>query len=249
MKQPKEREPLFKVKQTASVAGKLDYEIVSDKKINLTKERAYEFLDMATFEGERQPSDKHVQELYEAWLDGQFIWPHVEIGLCKVGDKTYRVNGQHTCWMRTNLPENEECVVREVTYRVADEHDLRRLYCTFDNSKPRTYGHQFKTMVTGSNMLQGVGASMLGPLCSGLKLWIFPEGKHTHHKVTAVDMAAIAMEKHNELFNTVGIMLGKYRSDFTPMKRASVLAAMFATYDACPSKAPEFWEPVFNGCF
>ena len=54
------------VKQrSASFSPPLKYKIASDEEINLTKARAFQFLELKTFEGERPVRERHVQFLFD----------------------------------------------------------------------------------------------------------------------------------------------------------------------------------------
>lgn len=235
------------------MADKLQYTTEVDRKIDLSFSRACEFLEMDTFEGERQVNESHVQELWKAHCNGEFIWEHVEIGVCKVDsipEKLFRVNGQHTSWLRINLGEkySERCMVREVQYRVPDEHMLRRLYCTFDQNKARTQAHSFKALVTGSRMSVDVPASQLSKLSAGLKLFLNEEGSLGFQNSRAGDLAAIALDKYPSLFATVGIFRRPGNiATYIPGQRAAVVAAMFATFNASVEKSNEFWTPICTG--
>lgn len=245
--------PQIKVKGVPILTEKLQYETIYDRKLDLTFDRACKFLEMDTFEGERQVNENHVQTLFKAHCNGEFIWEHVEIGTCRVKsipDKVFRVNGQHTSWLRISLGEkySDPCMVREVLYEVKDERDLRRLYCTFDQNKPRTAGHSFRALITGSRMATDIAISQANKLAAGFRLWLYEYGSIPFRTATAGDLAAIAMDKHPALFSTVGIfMRPAVVSQYVPMKRAACIAALFATFDVNVEKAGDFWMPICSG--
>lgn len=233
------------VKPSSGIAEKLVCDIVTDRKINLTIEKAYQFLELDTFQGERQVNERHVQALYNAFSSGRFMWEHVNIAICNCEGKTYRLNGQHTCWMRVNAPKDIDAMVREITYSVKDEAALRALYSTFDQNKQRTPGHIMKALLVGTPVAADVWPSIIGILSAGLKFWLYEKAKSgTALTVTVPDIAQIITFKYPDLFKQVGLFMQSQYDTYIPSRRKSVIAAMFATFSASPPKAVEFWRPV-----
>lgn len=242
---------VFKVKPALDIAEALKCKVISDKTINFTKARAFSYLELETFEGERQVNERHVQFLYNNWVGGRFMWDHVIIAQARCDGKFYRINGQHTCWMRVNLPDDyfikkgEEPQVREVVYEVPDEENLRTLYSTFDQNKTRSAGHVFKALLVGTNHVADVWPSVIGVLGSGLKHWLYEPADQ--RLLSANDMAEIVRDKHESLFRIVGLYFQSHYNEWRASRRAAVIGAMFATFDASGGKAPEFWDPVITG--
>lgn len=240
--------PNITVRQTKPIAEQIQYEIVSDRKINLTAEIAYKFLEMEVFQGERQVNDTHVQHLFDEYCAGRFMWEQCTIGICRVGDVAYRVNGQHTCWMRVNIKDKDlVCTVRELVYVVPDEHNLRMLYSTFDQGKSRSQAHNFKVMMTGKASTKEIRPSSMGWLGNGIKLWLWEDRKGERSAVTASDLSILIGEQYSQLFETVGIYFQARRNDYHQIKRAAVAGAMFASFNASAAKAREFWDAIVDG--
>lgn len=235
-----------KAKLRQMMAKDLQYEVVSDKKIILTAERAFAFLEMPTFEGERQVSQRHVQYLADQFSTGRFMWEQAVIGTCWLGEQQYRINGQHTCWLRVNITEKIEPQVKELIYRVKDMANLRGLYCTWDRNKSRSNSHSFKAMAVGSQMADGLWTSTLGKLAAGLIFWKFGDTREAR-QMTPEDIAALAMEQYPDLYKSVGMLFQELLDTFKPIGRAAVLAAVFATMESKPDKNRDFWGPVCTG--
>lgn len=246
MTKEKKAGPAIKVKDHTILAAELKSELVSDRKLELTVKRAEEFLEMDTFQGERPPADRHVQFLYDQYAVGRFMWEQVCIGIGECEGKRYRLNGQHTCWMRLNVKENISPQVREMVYRVKDMESLRALYCTFDRNKPRTNSHSLKALLVGTSLTSTIRASAIGNLASGLKFWRFPDTRSSR-AMTPDDVAVLCSEQYPELFKAVGALYQELAEDYHPLKRNSVVAAMFATMEAKPDLARDFWGPVGTG--
>lgn len=249
---PKDESKLiFTVRPAVDIAEQLKVKIASDKTINFSKEKAFQYLELDTFQGERSVNERHVQFLYNAWVGGRFMWDHVIIACCILGDKKYRVNGQHTCWMRVNLDEDyfikkgEGPRVREVVYQVESEDQLRALYSTFDQNKQRSPSHIFRALLVGTPQTQDLWPSSLNKLGAGLKHWLY-EWKD-RWMLTPNDVAALVSEKYEDLFKIVGLFAQSHDQDAVFMKRAGVIAAMFETFNKAGGKAPEFWDPIATG--
>ena len=254
MKQPRQHKAeklVFQVRPSMDIAEELTVKILSDKKINFSSVKAFEYLELDTFQGERQVNEHHVQFLYNAWVAGRFMWDHVIIALCDCEGKRYRINGQHCSWMRVNLPEDffvkkgEEPRVREVIYGAENQSQMRTLYSTFDQNKTRTPSHVFRALMSGTKQAEDLWPSSLNMLSAGLKHWLF-EGKD-RWMVNANDIAALVAEKHSALFRIVGLYIQQHYSEQVWLRRAGVVAAVFSTFDKAGGKAQEFWDPVING--
>lgn len=248
----KQKTPAVTVRPALDIADQLDYEIVSDHKVKFTRARAFEFLELETFQGERQVNERHVQFLYNQWSSGRFMWDHVLIGICRYQDKFYRINGQHTCWLRVNIEEDffsklgHVPLVREITYQVKQEDGLRGLYATFDQNKTRTQNHMVQALVLGTVATSDIWPSIISKLSQGLRMLLYPE-PHERVLCGATEMAAYIEGKHAQLFKLVGLFVQQHYTECGWIRRSPVVAAMFSTFAANPEKSQEFWSPVFSG--
>lgn len=247
------KKPAVTVRPAPEIAERLDYDIVEDRQIKFTRDRAFAFLELATFQGERSVNERHVQFLFNQWSSGRFMWEHVLIATCEFKENLYRINGQHTCWMRVNLDEDyfvslgSVPMVREIVYRVTSEEGLRGLYATFDQNKTRTPGHMLKALLIGKPSTSDLWTSMVPKLGQALKLWLF-ENPKDRQMVSASDVAAMVDDKYSGLFKIVGLFCQKhYQPEFSWMLRSPVVAAQLACFNVEPSTSAEFWEPVFSG--
>ncbi len=253
MKTPRDRKEklVFQVKPSLDIAEELKVKVISDKKINFSKKKAYEYLELDTFQGERQVNENHVQALYNAWVAGRFMFDHVIIALCECEGKRYRINGQHCSWMRVNLPDDffvkkgEEPQVREMIYGASDQSQMRTLYSAFDQNKVRTPSHVFRALLAGTKQAEDLWPSSLNMLSAGLKHWLFEH--RDRWMVNANDIAGLVAEKHEQLFRIVGLYIQQHYSEQVWLRRSGVVAALFATFDKAGGKAPEFWDSTITG--
>ena len=162
------------------ISDPLKYKVVEDRQLKLTKAEAFSFLELETFPGERQVNERHVQSLFNQWSAGRFVWEHVIIATCLCGKTRYRINGQHTCWMRVNINKDITPVVRHIEYSVPDDEQLRALYCVFDRAKVRSHSHVIRASLTGTTLAAELWPSTLGRVAEGFKLWRWEKSRYEY---------------------------------------------------------------------
>lgn len=230
------------LKSPEGFAAPMQATILKDESVKLSKEKALEILSLDTFEGERNVNPRHVQTLFNAWTTGHFRWEHVVLGLAECEGKLYRLNGQHTCWLRDNIQDGDDPVVRCITYKVKNQTQLRSLYGTWDRNKSRTYFQVLKANLVGIPITRDVWPSILGHLGSGMRLWLY--SRDQARNLTPEDLVSIINEKHPVLFRKVALYLENKYDVYHPIRRRAVVAAIFATFDANSKKAAEFWNAI-----
>lgn len=245
-KEPNKTPPVI-AHETKPVHGleRLKVKTLRDTKVQLTNERAFAYLELAEFKGERDVSETHVQLLTDEMRRGRFLDDQVIISTCKLGNTVFKINGQHTCWARTNLPSTYQCAVRWIDYEASSEDQLRALYGVIDRGKARSAGHVVKSQLAGTEQFSDLWVSILPKMAAGLKFWLNPANDHSS-RLTASAVASLMQSEHAQLVNQVG----RFCQDnytHTHLKRASVWAALMATYNKVPTKAIDFWQPVADG--
>lgn len=223
--------------------------VVNDTEINLTKKKAFEFLEAKSFEGERSVRETHVQHLFDEWVAGRFMWNHVILSMAILDGEYFRLNGQHTCWMRVNIPEDRDpakLMVRLVTYRVQDSSDLRALYSTFDRNAPRTASHIARVMLMDNAAGEGIPTSYIGKLMAGFKVHFSP--KTSKSRLMGHDeWIGMVSKNYPALFNMVGRFYQIHANENKFLGRAGVLGAVFSTFEKSVRASDDFWTPVCNG--
>ncbi len=249
---PEEHEIKVPVKhKSTTFSPPLKYKVISDEEVNLTKARAFQFLELKTFEGERAVRERHVQFLFDEWSSNRFLWQNIILASAKVAGEPeeYRINGQHTCWMRVNVPERYEpldCRIRCMLYSVENDDQLRTLYSVFDRGAPRTSAHVGTVILLGSDASEGVAKYLFGLLVAGFKIWWSPT-KWKRENMSINDWCGMIDNNYPVLFNTVGRYMAQHLEASRWMKRSSIAAALFATFDKNVKASEEFWGPVFSG--
>lgn len=255
--QPKEQEKrkLSVKMRSERFSEPFKYKIISDGEINLSLDRAYQFLELATFNGERPVSETHVQFLFDEWTAGRFMWHHILLASAELDGKIYRINGQHTCWMRVSIPKTFEpvkCVCRDMVYKVENEQQLRTLYSTFDRGKHRSVGHVSRVLLTDTEAARDLPSHVITKLVAGFKVfWTEDHNKLAEKGLNVNEIVGIISKNYSSLFNVVGHW---FRSHYDMgglsgmwLRRAGVLGAMLATFQKSVEAASEFWGPCVEG--
>jgi hypothetical protein len=98
----------------------------------LTKTMATDFATMPAWRGERPLNERRLNYLLSELTSQHFFTPRWAVA--KLGDKTIRVNGQHSSTMLARLDDFPEAMSAIVdTYEVENEHELGGLFTKFDN--------------------------------------------------------------------------------------------------------------------
>lgn len=219
-------------------------EVIFDRRVPFTVERAAEYINLPVFPGERDVIDAHVQKLVDEMSRGRFNWKIVTIARCQLGATTFKINGQHTSWGRMALPSGDSPEVREVAYRVGSAEQLKALYATFDRAKPRTDAHLTRLELLGADAVDGLWAPTVGQLAAALRFWRFEKGED-YKRCGPAELAAIVNEQHASLFNLVGRFFQSLDVTSMPrVKRQPVMAAMLDGFHKVPTIAPAFWKDV-----
>jgi hypothetical protein len=230
--------------------NRIKFRTVRSEIVPFTQELATKFIEMPTFIGERALYSRHVDKMVADAKNGKFL--NMESGLasctCEWDGVERRLNGQHTCWMRTYMPANWCPNIRVTKYSAPSEEDFRELYCTFDSNAPRTPGQKTIAALRGSDGFKDItNARMLQDLKSALTLWVGATSGNS--RITFDDTMDMMKGKHHKVL----IDVANYLQDFTfrsaphMCHRAAVIAAMFSTFSKNISESTDFWNMVRDG--
>lgn len=237
-------------KKATLIAEPLKYKILKEGPVDLTKKKAYEFLELETFQGERPIREGHVQFLYDEVASGRFLWHNVTIAAAVLDNITYRINGQHTCWMRVNVEGSEdlkEHIVTERLYKVNDSEQLRSLYSAFDRNAPRSIGHISTVVLMDTDAGRDIPPSSIRCGVSGFRLWWSGGSKFNRETMNMNEVLEIIKQNYPAIFSSVCQFVRVHWDDHFFVRRSPVVAALFATFDKNVKASMEFWEPVATG--
>lgn len=226
----------------------ISFSIVSDRKVNFTKAMAEKHLVMPAFPGERELRDKHVDDLLAAAKAGSFLFNQTNIAscVCEWDGIERRLNGQHTAWMRSYMPDEWECPINYVRYSAPTWDDFRRLYSSIDRGAPRTRGHVVVARVYDSEEYTGITIPTIKQVQGGLSMWL-ETGKR---KLTPDQIATHMTSDHLNICLKVAHMLqtiGSTSRTYAHLRRAAVVGAMLATSSKNHQESVAFWQTVADG--
>lgn len=225
-----------------------DYKLLSERKEPFTEKLAIKFLEMETFVGERALRESHVHFLLQEAKRGRFLNSITNLAscVCLWDGKERRLNGQHTCWMKTFMEEKWQPLVTVLRFEAKTEDDFRALYASFDRGTPRSNANVVNGRLLGTTEFASISQRNLSALAAGLRVWLAPPPS----KGLAVDEVIDQMQgKHYRL----AMQVGGFLETITPQsaahmyRRAPVIGAMFATFDKAVSDSVTFWTIVRDG--
>lgn len=211
----------------------------------LTLEIAKAFRELEPSPTERELDPARIKHLRAKADLGQLVTFHWSTA--KLGDKKLRMNGQHSstmlCDLNGNFPEGLQVHIDE--YQVDNNEGLADLFRQFDDRK-------------SSRTISDVAGAYQG---------LFPELNNIPRKTAKLGIEGVAWYRRNvlgtlatnmgddtyRLFRESGLhpflhWLGELFDIKTPeLKRASIVSAMFGTWETNPAEAKKFWHDTARG--
>lgn len=220
------------------------FRLLSSKTETLTPELAASFKAMTPSPTERQFDPARAKMLREKAEAGQLI--NFNWALAKLGDKIYRMNGQHSASMLADLNGKfpEGLKVHLDTYEVDSPDGLALLFRQFDWRK----GGRTPTDVSGA--YQGLYPELRDVPRSTAKL--AAEGAAWYEKKVE-GLPAPSGDDVYTLFGKKSLhsfikWIGEVFSSKTPeLRRQTIVAAMYGTFDKNEAEARKFWMEVSRG--
>ena len=135
-----------------------------------------------------------------------------------------------------------------MTYEADTMEAMRELYSSIDRGAPRTKGNILNSYLTDTEQFQDAAPTLVRLLGEGLSLWLWESG-HERNRHDADEVAWLMQHTHKTLVSTVlTFALQEPRLvTYQPMRRASVVAAMFETFTKVYQDSEAFWTAVRTG--
>ncbi|MFA5767054.1 MAG: hypothetical protein WC919_03975 [Candidatus Paceibacterota bacterium] len=230
------------------IGGSID--ILKRIEIVLTREKASEFLALKEFIAERSIKTQHVADLQKQMSRGLFRPEFVTVSTayCQEDKQTYRLNGQHCCWAVFNLPSNfnPEYKINLIHYKCKTIDDVRILYSIIDRNLPRSTTTVVNSILFGRPGYEKYDQKVLNLVVAGFSTWKWESYKER----TKFDIDAkchIMDTEYHQLTHQIMDFYHEYGQNRRHIRRASVAAAMFETFQKCAADAERFWESVVTG--
>jgi len=223
--------------------------LITRTTVELTTELAMEILELPEFKPDRGCDDNWVAQLVLRIKNGSFRQELVQIIVCTLEGKRYRINGQHCCWARVNCEMPDlRLNVQMLTYHAENEHDMRQLYTQVDRAKPRTKSECISAMLFGSDKFPDLSKKTIKQLSEGLTLWQWGLHGIKSTKRSPEDISYLLEGEYYGLALKVAKLLIQCQSQsMKHMRRSPVYAAMFATVNKNEVDANTFWLAVRDG--
>jgi hypothetical protein len=221
-----------------------EFKLISSETMTLTPELAEKFRDMPASPTERGFDQARANMLRKKAEEGRLIAFHW--AKAKIGDKEYRMNGQHSAAVLSELngtfPQNLK--VHLDTYQVDSKENLASLFRQFDARKSG------RTPSDVSGAYQGLHDELAEVARPSAKLAV--EGAAWYDKYVE-GLPAPTGDDVYQLFSKEALYpfirwVGEIFSIKTPeLRRVPVLAAMYGAFDKNESEARKFWLEVSRG--
>jgi hypothetical protein len=220
------------------------FKLVSSETKPLTPQLAEEFMNLPASPTERLFDEGRARMLREKAEAGQLI--AFQWAKAKHGDKVFRMNGQHSSKVLVDLNGSfpEGLNVHLDTYEVETQDDLANLFRQFDNRKSgRTPGDVAGAYQGLQPALEGVSRPSAKIAVEGVNWWYrYVEGAPAKKGDDTYSLFG-----DTRLHPFIG-WVGDVFSIKTPeLKRQTVVAAMFGTFEANEEEAKKFWAEVSRG--
>jgi hypothetical protein len=219
----------------------------------LNAELAATLLELTEVPFERPLNDVHVAYLQRAMLRGSFMAERVQLcrAKCKENGKSYRINGQHTCWAVYEQPKDTKPLALKVQmyyYTCETVDDIRKLYSTFDRNLTRSMNTVIKTYLLGRPGFEEFGPTLLNRVSSGFSAWRW-EDMNQARQFDGEARAAMMLDTYREVTIRVCTYLNaiKPSKDTKHIFRGPVIAAIFETMNKAVTASREFWDGVVQG--
>lgn len=234
----------------------------SETQIELTRQYAERHIAAPSFCGERNVRPFHVKALATTMQRGTFRHEWVQLIVCKCNEPCadlqgaersagtlWRMNGQHTCHARLQLPDDYKCPVRLLKYVAKTAYDMRILYASIDRIACRGTRDVYKSYLAGEPSLSGYSVAILRSVPGGLRHFLFGlSSGRNGRSYDSDEVVYLLLTDYLELTQCVmGFLREQEHREAQWMLRAGVIAAMYATFERDTKAAHSFWTAVASG--
>jgi hypothetical protein len=207
---------------------------------------AEEFATMEPAPHDRPLSERRLAVYERLMIAGHFRPITWAATLCKETGGTYRVNGKHTATLLSTLEPLPDLYITVERYECDTLDDVGRLYATFDSKmQARQASDIYHSFAGCVPELRDVPRRVINLSVAGMA-WHLAGGRPdgTAAYAQPVDRAELLLE-HPPFVLWLAARYGAGSvSVHQHLKRAAVVAAMFATWLKKSDRATHFWEEV-----
>jgi hypothetical protein len=210
----------------------------------LTPQLAEEFVNLPASPTERSFDQARAKMLREKAEHGQLIAFNWAKAHC--GDKVYRMNGQHSSRVLVDLngsfPEGLKAHID--TYKVDTQDDLAELFRQFDSRKSGRTPNDVAGAYQGlQHDLDGVTRPSAKLAVEGVNWW----QKHVEGLPAEKGDDVYSLFSKAELHPFIKWVGDVFTVKTPELRRQTIVAAMYATYEKSETEAQKFWAEVARG--
>lgn len=224
--------------------------LVKEQKIRLDHATAKQILAFEKVPGDRSLVKNQVNALATAMQRNVFRGEitTAAVCFCKADGRVYRINLQHASHARLSLPETAKPVVINLCLYVAGSLDgVRAVYSQYDRNRARGKFDVLASYLTDRAPYTDYPIKLLNVVAAGLTwhAWPTSELRAVHG---GDSLAAMMLGTHKDVtVRILELFKDKPGNEVWHIKRATVIAAMYATDQVDPDASREFWSAVQNG--
>lgn len=213
-----------------------------------TRKFAEEIASMEACPHDRPIAQRIINHLNSALLEGQFRSPSWAVAKCKETGKMYRVNGKHSstvlALVNGHFPKGLSVDWEE--YECDTSEDVAKLYSSFDRRESaRLTGDINRAYAAAHPNLIDLPSAVINLAVSGISSSLWQD-----YYAIKPEVRAAKLLEHPDFVVWLDKILTPNKDGakrLRHLKRAPVVAAMFATYCKAKAASTEFWRLVKDG--
>lgn len=216
--------------------------IEKPRTVKVTKSLATQFANMETIPNDRPLSERRLMVYRKALEEGAFRPVTWSTCYCKETKSVYRVNGKHTSTLLSSYPTIPDFYVTIERYAADTLKEVVELYNTFDSkNQSRTTRDINVSFAAVAPELRDIPVSIISLIITGINYAELQERMYElqppERAEKILDNIEFAVWLHEQLYRD-------NISNFKPLAKAGVTAAMFLTFNKSRQAATEFWLAV-----
>jgi hypothetical protein len=226
----------------------MGYELVGTPKTEkVTQALAIKFRDMDPVPNDRKFNQRRLEAYRKMLAAGLFRPVQWATAFCNETAGTYRANGKHTSTLLAEYEESPQPMYAVIEHYHCDRlEDLAKLYATFDSrAQVRTTNDINRAFAAIDPDLAHLPSKFVNLCVTAVAYSSLGE---RYANTPAAERAEVLLDDYVKLFvEWSHEVLGSRNENTRHIWRASVLAAMYATFQKSRKASHEFWLAVRDG--
>lgn len=224
----------------------MSYKYVSTKHLKLTKRLADEFQAVADWDGNRNFNQTRYANHERALRSGLWRSCQWAKAICRENNIEYRVNGNHTSRLFSNLADEFPGYFVDIEHFECDtKEDVGVLWGTFDPKTSARHVGDINSAIAKSNpLIAELPKSIIDTAVSGVALAKCEGSTGTKGKTSAIEWAKLVLIDNGGFVFWLSELLNNGEKARRHILRSGVVAGIYVTYQKCKRDAEIFWKDV-----